>query len=136
MGNFILGILVPFPCDDPLGYVEQAMKPYEGEANKTDGWRLLEFQWSKQVDATPYAYITPDGSWLERAKETYPEEEIHSQQLHTIASEHLAQYGPSHFDLFRQRIDEIPDPVTDWHREWQDVTHKQMYIVAFVWCHC
>ncbi|MBA2681089.1 MAG: hypothetical protein H0U76_22165 [Ktedonobacteraceae bacterium] len=135
MGNFILGVLIPLPCDDPYEYVEQSMKPYEGECNRTDGWEILELQWSRRMDATPYAYIALDGSWHERREGHYPEEDAHSQLIHTIATEHLAQYELSNFDLFRQCRDEVPDPVTDWHRTWQRVTHKQMCLVAFVWCH-
>lgn len=135
MGNFILGVLVPLPCDDPYDYVEQTMKPYEGECNKADGWEILELQWSRRVDATPYAYISPDGTWHERIEGYYPEEEVRSQQMHTIAMEHLAQYGYANFDLLRRRMGEVPEAVTDWHRTWQRVTHEHMRIVAFVWCH-
>jgi len=136
MGNFILGIVVPLPCDDPYDYIEQAMQPYTGEGNRTDGWELLELQLSTRVSATPYAYVAADGAFHERAAEgSYPEEKAYSHRLHALTMEHLAQYGYSHFELLRQRRDEVLEPVTDWHRTWQSVTHERMYVVAFVWCH-
>src|SRR5579859_3798344 len=99
MGSFILGVLIPLPCGDPFDCVERAMKPYASEGSRTDGWGILEFQWSKRVDATPYAYIALDGSWNARAESPYPEEEVRSQQIHTLTKEHIAQHGFSNFDL-------------------------------------
>ena len=93
MGHFLLGVLIPLPCPDPVVYVEQAMRPYAGEGNKTDGWELLEFQWDKQCDTTPDAYIDPDGTWNERAKDSYPEEKAHWQERNAMVKEHLTQWG-------------------------------------------
>lgn len=136
MGNFILAVLIPLPCDDPLAYAGQAIEPFAGEGNKTDGWEFLDLQGSQHVGATPTAYIAPDGSWHERAGDPYPEEAEQGRRLHAVAADHLARHGTSELGLLRQRLDEVPEPVTDWHRAWQAVTREAQCLVAFVWCHC
>lgn len=135
MGYFVLGVLIPYPCEDPLEYVERAMKPYEGECNKTDGWEVVKLHLSTRGDVTPYAYLALDGSWHERAPELYPEELARQQQLEALTKEHLARYIDSQDALLARRREGVPLAVTDWHREWQRVTREHRYLVAFVWCH-
>lgn len=87
------------------------------------------------MDATPYAYIADDGTWHERAEGLYLEEKARSERIHTLAMEHLALHGRTNYELLRQRITEVPEPVTAWHRIWHQVTDERTSIVAFVRCH-
>ena len=135
MSHFVLGVLIPLPCDDPLEAVEQTMRPLAGEGNRTDGWELLELQWSSRVDATPYAYLDLQGNWHERAPERYPEERERDARQHVIVVEHLGQYGYTHLEDLRKKREAVPEAITNWHREWQQVTKAQVCIVAFIWCH-
>lgn len=135
MAHFVLAVLIPLPCDDPLDAVEQALQPYAGEGNKTDGWEILEWQWSHKVDATPYAYLAPDGSWHERQSEAYPEERARAAEQRALVQAHLAQSGWTELAQLRAKVMALPEPLTDWHREWQRVTHETRCLVAFVWCH-
>lgn len=56
-GTRILAVFLPLESADAVDSLEQAMRPYAGEGNKTDGWVVLEWQWSPGVDVTPDAYI-------------------------------------------------------------------------------
>ncbi|GAC1366813.1 MAG: hypothetical protein NVSMB38_46100 [Ktedonobacteraceae bacterium] len=97
---------------------------------------VIELQQSHKVDATPYAYIAPDGSWHQRAEEgSYPEEIARAQQIHTLVLEHREHFGESNFVALGQRFREVPQAVTDWHRTWRDVTHEILALVAFLDCH-
>lgn len=135
MSHFILGVLISLPGDDPLAAVEEAMQPFEAEGGKTDGWCLLEMQWSRFVDATPFAYIDFAGNWHERAVGWYPEERERDTRLRAITSAHLEQYGFTQLELLREKREAVPEAMTDWHRQWRQVTQAQPCIVAFLWCH-
>lgn len=135
MSHFILGVLISLPCDDPIAAVEEVMQPFEAEGGKTDGWCILEMQWSRWVEATPFAYVDLAGNWHERATGWYPEECERDAVQRAIIQAHLAQYGMTHLEILRAKREAVPEAVTDWHRQWQQTVLSQRCIVAFLWCH-
>ena len=135
MSHFIVGVLIPLPCDDPLDAAQQAMRPFEGEGGKTDGWFVMAMQWSRSVDATPYAYIDLEGNWHERAVDWYPEERERDARLCAVARAHVEHYGFTQLELLRKLREAVPEAITNWHREWQQVVQTQRCLVVFVWCH-
>jgi hypothetical protein len=135
MGNFILAVFIPLGSPDPVGFLEQAMRPYAGEGNKTGGWVVLEWHVSTDAVVTSDAYIALDATWHERQRRRYPEERARTRLLAAISRTHLAQYGRTELHLLQQIRDAVPPAVTAWHQEWESTRLAVPCLVACVWCH-